>query len=249
MKIRVEPPNGFVLAADHEAEPALEPEHAAARPAVDVVDPLRLELLRALDVVSVIAVAAVDDDVVRLHQLRELADHLACDRRRDHHPGGAGLVQRLNEVLERGRARCAVGCELGHDVGTDVVDDAIVAVAHQAPHDARAHAAEANHPKLRHSGSPFIPGPEVRSDQRRLACPALAVKPAPAAGGEPLRGDGLALRGTARGQSSLSGRPKRPRTSVANRSRAGPREYGVTNEVTSVARPPSRVSTSSERAV
>ena len=51
------------------------------------------------------------------------------------------------------------------------------------------------------------------------------------------------------GQSSLAGRPKRSSTSVANRSRAGPRLCGVTNEVTSVARGPSRVSTSSDSAV
>jgi hypothetical protein len=50
-------------------------------------------------------------------------------------------------------------------------------------------------------------------------------------------------------QSSRSGRPKRSKTSAAKRCRAGPRVYGVTKEVTSVAWVPSRVSTSSDRAV
>ncbi len=51
------------LAADHQAEAALEAKDAAARAAVDIVDADRLELLRPDDVVTVIRVAAIDDDV------------------------------------------------------------------------------------------------------------------------------------------------------------------------------------------
>jgi hypothetical protein len=50
-------------------------------------------------------------------------------------------------------------------------------------------------------------------------------------------------------QSCRSGKPKRLKTSAAKRSRAGPRVCGVTKEVISVARVPSRVSTSSDSAV
>ena len=73
---RLEPPERVLVAADHQAEPALEPEDAPARPAVEVVDPARSELLGAADVVRVVRVAAVDDRVSRLQAL--------CRARRRH---------------------------------------------------------------------------------------------------------------------------------------------------------------------
>jgi hypothetical protein len=60
---RVEALHDLGLAADHQAVAALEPPDAAARAHVDVVDVLRLEPLRARDVVVVVRVAAVDDGV------------------------------------------------------------------------------------------------------------------------------------------------------------------------------------------
>ena len=71
---RREPRDGLVLAADHQAEAALEAEDAAARPHVDVVDPALGELARAADVVVVARVAAVDHRVARLEQRPELGD-------------------------------------------------------------------------------------------------------------------------------------------------------------------------------
>ena len=70
---RIEVRDDPVLAADHEAVAALEAEDAAARADVDVVHPARLELGGAVDVVAVVAVAAVDDDVAALEVPGELA--------------------------------------------------------------------------------------------------------------------------------------------------------------------------------
>src|SRR5207253_796081 len=62
---RIEPADDVAFAADHETVSALAAPDAAARPAVDVVNPACLETLRAIDVVAVIGIHAVDDDVVR----------------------------------------------------------------------------------------------------------------------------------------------------------------------------------------
>ena len=56
---RVEAPDDLRLAADHLAEAALEPPHAATGADIDVVDALRSECLRATDVIVVVRVAAV----------------------------------------------------------------------------------------------------------------------------------------------------------------------------------------------
>ena len=71
---RVEVRDDLVLAADHQAVAALEAEHAAAGADVDVVDALLAQLGRPVDVLAVVGVAAVDDDVARLHQLGQLLD-------------------------------------------------------------------------------------------------------------------------------------------------------------------------------
>ena len=68
---RLQPGERLLVAADHQAEPALQPEDPTARPDVEVVDPARLELARAPDVVGVVGVAAVDDRVAGL----ELGGH------------------------------------------------------------------------------------------------------------------------------------------------------------------------------
>ena len=67
-------PGHLRLAADHQAEPALEPEHATARAHVDEVHALGLENLRPGDVVAVVAVAAVDDNVTRRQQRSQFVD-------------------------------------------------------------------------------------------------------------------------------------------------------------------------------
>ena len=98
---RIEMSDGRLLAADHHAIAFLQPPDAAARPDIDVADAPAGEHLRPAYVVLVEAVAAIDDDVVRLHRLRELAHgvlgHLA---RGQHHPDRARLVELAHEVLQ-----------------------------------------------------------------------------------------------------------------------------------------------------
>src|SRR5262249_2048808 len=133
---------------DHQAVAALEAEYAAAGSDVDVFDATRHERRCAVDVVAVVAVAAVDDDVAAVHQLGELVHDSARDRRRDHHPGRAGGFQLLDELGERGCADGTFALELRHGGGIDVVDDALVPVPHQPPDDVGAHPAESDHSKL-----------------------------------------------------------------------------------------------------
>ena len=72
----------------------------------------------------------------------------------DHDPDGARGVELLGQLLQRGGAGRALALELLDRVGVDVVDDAIVAVAHQPPHEVRSHPAEADHSELCHPSSP-----------------------------------------------------------------------------------------------
>lgn len=65
-----------VLAADHEAEAAYQPEDAATGATVNVVD---ATLAGTLDIVAVVAVAAIDDDVPRIHVRGELVHGAAGD--------------------------------------------------------------------------------------------------------------------------------------------------------------------------
>ena len=67
---------------------------------------------------------------------------------RDHDPRPARHVERGDEVLERVAPVAPSADERRDGIGADVVDDAGVAVAHQAAHDVRAHPAQANHAEL-----------------------------------------------------------------------------------------------------
>ena len=98
---RVEPSHDVGLAADHEAVAALEPPDAAARPAVDVVEAARREPLRALDVVAVVGVAAVDHDVAGREPRHELVERGVDDRRRHHEPDDPRRRETSDEVVER----------------------------------------------------------------------------------------------------------------------------------------------------
>src|SRR5262249_57791400 len=94
---RMEVRDDVVPPADHQAEAAVEPEHAAARADVDVVDPLLRQRLRTVDVVAVEAVATVDDDVARIHQVGDLHDDTLGDAGGGHHPPPPRPFPRLPE--------------------------------------------------------------------------------------------------------------------------------------------------------
>src|SRR5579872_3700065 len=65
---RVETLDRRLVAADHEAIAALQPPDAAAGADIDVMDASFLQRFGAADIVLVEAIAAVDDDVVRLQR-------------------------------------------------------------------------------------------------------------------------------------------------------------------------------------
>ena len=160
---RAESLDDLLLAADHQAEAALEAPDAAARADVHVVDPLVPERARVADVVVVVRVAAVDDRVAGLQHLGQRLDRLVGDLTgRHHHPRGAGLVELGDEVRERLGADGAVGGQCLHGVRADVVPHAVVAVAEEPADDARAHPAEPHHSELhgRFRGHESLPSPD-----------------------------------------------------------------------------------------
>src|SRR5262249_32931287 len=68
-KDRIEHLHRFGLASDHQAIAPVETENAAAGANVDVVDAARLEPVGAIEVIAVVAVAAVDQNVALVDRL------------------------------------------------------------------------------------------------------------------------------------------------------------------------------------
>jgi len=97
---RFDPRDDLGFAADHEAISLLEPEHAAARADVEIVDAGGAELGGAPDVVLVVGIAAVDQHVARGEHRAELGDHPIDDRRRQHDPDGARGLERAHQLPE-----------------------------------------------------------------------------------------------------------------------------------------------------
>ena len=95
--------NDLRLAADHQTVTALESPHAAARAAIDVVNALGRQAPRAIDVVSIVRVAAVDDDVAAIEERLEIGKRVVDDGRRHHEPDHARFDQRADERIERAR--------------------------------------------------------------------------------------------------------------------------------------------------
>jgi hypothetical protein len=136
------------LAADHQAVAALEAEDAAARADVDVVDPLRRELLGAAEVVDVVRVPAVNEDVAALEVGHEVCDGPVDHRRGDHHPDGARLPQPAGQLLQRGHADRLLARELRDGVGGRVEHHALVPRPDEPAHHVGAHPAETDHCQL-----------------------------------------------------------------------------------------------------
>src|SRR6266511_1771488 len=98
----LEPLEGVAIAAHHEAVAALETEDAAARPGVEVADPLLGEEPGAADVVLEEGVPAVDDDVPGRQPLAERERRLLGRRAGGHHhPHRARSRELPDEVVER----------------------------------------------------------------------------------------------------------------------------------------------------
>jgi glucose-6-phosphate isomerase len=140
------------IPADHEAEPSVQSEDAAARAAIDVVDVRRRELACSANVVAVVRVATVDDRIFGREDARERTNRLLRDLAGRHHdPRIAGRRQRRGELVERCGARGALRHEPVDGVDVHVVDDAVVPVSHEPPNDVGAHAPESDHAKLHRS--------------------------------------------------------------------------------------------------
>jgi hypothetical protein len=127
---------------------ALEPGHAAARAHVQVVDPALPQLGAAAHVVAVEGVAAVDHDVARLEQRRQLREHAVHHTGRHHHPHGARLRERTHQFLERRRTAGSRMHDLRDRLGMRVVTHAGMPAPGEAPHHVRAHAPESDHAHL-----------------------------------------------------------------------------------------------------
>src|SRR5439155_2539134 len=146
---RIEALHHILLAADHHAVAALEPVHAAARTGVGVVDVLAGERLRTPDVVLEERVTAVDDRVAGLELLAELLHgRFGWPARRHHDPYRARLGEPGDQVAQRARPLRAFARELLHGIRAAIVDDALVAVAHQAARHVGAHPTKSDHSEL-----------------------------------------------------------------------------------------------------
>ena len=146
---RVQVVKSRFIAANHHAVATLQPPHAAAGADVDVADALGRHGLRAAHVVLEIGVAAVDDGVASFKERAQLGHCGFGDRAcGQHDPDRAGFGHLADHVRHVTAAGSAFACQLLHAFGIGVIDHALVAAAHQAPHDVAAHAAQSDHSEL-----------------------------------------------------------------------------------------------------
>jgi hypothetical protein len=101
---RLEPLHGLVVAADHEAEPDLQPPDTARDPCVDEVDAALLRLGVASHRVTEIGVAAVDDDVAFVGEQQQMVERILGDLAGgNHEPERAWRIELLLQLVERAR--------------------------------------------------------------------------------------------------------------------------------------------------
>ena len=123
----VEAPYDRFLTADHQAVATLRPPDPAAGPDVHIVDALGFQFRGAANIIVVVGVAAVDHHVVTFEEWDEAHQCRIDHRRRHHHPGGAGLFQRLCELFERRRPDRPFLDEGLYGFRLEVINDALVA--------------------------------------------------------------------------------------------------------------------------
>jgi hypothetical protein len=92
--------HGGFLSTDHLAITPLQSPHPTAGSDVHELDSLGAEVPSAVNIVLVIGVAAVDNDVIALHQCRQVLDDPIDERHGHHHPSGARLGKLCDEILE-----------------------------------------------------------------------------------------------------------------------------------------------------
>ena len=172
---RLESLEHLVVGADHQAEPSVEPEHAAGHTDVDVVDAERLERRAPREVVHVVCVAAVDHGVSRFQQLYDVGQCSLGDlARRKHEPHGSWGGQRGHELLQGVGPRGAFGNQRPDRGRRHVVHDARVPVAHQAEGEVRVPSARA--PPSR--GASADPWPSMTPSSSLARRRAAIVRPA-----------------------------------------------------------------------
>ncbi len=145
---RIEALHRLIRAADHQAVATLQAHHAAARPAVDVVDLLGREFPGPANVVHVVGVAAVYEDVAGLEMGQNVGDELFHKRSRNHHPDRPRILQLLHEVRERGSPNGLLLRQLLYRFGRPIEDHALMASLEKTPHHVRAHSSKTDHAKL-----------------------------------------------------------------------------------------------------
>jgi hypothetical protein len=136
---RRQPLDVGLVAAAHQRVPVLQAPDTAGDAAVDEVDPLLRQEIRARLVLGPAGVPAVDDDVALVEQLAQLLHHRVDRLHRDHHPDRprplGQLRDELGEVL-------GVGDLLVGVVTDDGVAGAAQPLAHVATHPAESDEAE-----------------------------------------------------------------------------------------------------------
>ena len=146
---RVEVGDRLGLPADHEAEASFETEHAPAGADLDELDSALGKGVGPVDVVTVVAVAPVDDDVTRLEPGRQVVDHCADDGGGDHDPERPGRTQMRHQIVKITSSGDPVQCHELVDSGqVAVVDDAVVPIPHEAPNQVGTHPSQTHHGDL-----------------------------------------------------------------------------------------------------
>src|ERR1700694_3891607 len=113
------------------------------------MDTALLQRFAAAYVVLPKRVAAVDDDVAGLHQLRQRIDRGLGDlARREHDPGGSRPLELADEIFQGAGADRTVGRDGWDGLRVLVKNDRGMSVLHQPADDIAAHPPQANHAEL-----------------------------------------------------------------------------------------------------
>ena len=90
--------------ADHHAIAAIDSPYAAACSYVDIVNALRLQFIRAANVVHIMRVASIDHDIAVLQAAGEFMKRALNYGRGDHQPNSTRRLQLGDEIIERSGA-------------------------------------------------------------------------------------------------------------------------------------------------